>query len=882
MITKINIILFLLFSLAFDINAQSQFIDSNIPIVGVWDGAAEWGDYDNDNDLDLVVTGRKDNGERISVIYRNDGINGFIDIKAILIGVYYSSAEWGDIDCDGDLDLLISGDYLGGPYGAGVLKIYRNDGNDNFVEKDFNLPGIYLGQASWDDLDNDGDLDIAATGVSGEYNKTTFILENINNNEFVKISEPFYPINNSFLSLVDYDNDNDIDFYISGHKGSLENFASMYQNEGNLQFISNNLGFPRISHGTIAWNDYDSDGDLDALVTGSDDKDYTGEDYSDLYINDGLGNFSLVDIHLIKLRQSDAIWGDLDNDGDLDLLLAGDPNQASLDYITKLYKNDGNNIFVDTQENIIGFSEPTIALGDYDNDGDLDFIICGNSNKNRLSKIYRNEINTSNSKPMSPTNLNSEVDSYSVTLSWDKSIDNETPFLGLSYNLRIGTTQFGSEIVSCHSDPFTGFRKVVKIGNVQQNKTWMIHKLEGGKYYWTVQAIDHSFQGSNFSPVETFEIKPRPPVLNFPSDSSTNIPININLNWSSPRGAEIYHIQVSIKKDFSSILVDEVLVDTSYQLTNLEYFTTYFWRVKTKNNAGVSNWSNIYQFTTKLQAPQLIFPENNSEKIPLEVTLMWNSVFGAETYTLQLSKNLDFQDYYEVQLVDTFFISSDLQSYTIYKWRVYASNSGGNSDWSAIWKFKTLLKAPKLLSPPDSSIQNDTKITLYWESVFDSARYHLQVATDLNFNYIHLDQSEISDTTYELTELSDSTIYYWHVKASYKNDNSEWSSSNYFKIEIPSSVNEKKYNPFQIKLLQNYPNPFNPVTTIKYNLSKSSDIILKIYNISGQEIEILINGFQTAGEHEKIWQPKGLPSGIYFYKLQADEFSDSKKLILQR
>jgi len=55
-----------------------------------------------------------------------------------------------------------------------------------------------------------------------------------------------------------------------------------------------------------------------------------------------------------------------------------------------------------------------------------------------------------------------------------------------------------------------------------------------------------------------------------------------------------------------------------------------------------------------------------------------------------------------------------------------------------------------------------------------------------------------------------------------------------------------------------------------------------MYTLSGQEIETLVNGFETAGKHEIIWHPKGLPSGIYFYRLQAGGFSNAKKLIYQK
>ena len=83
-------------------------------------------------------------------------------------------------------------------------------------------------------------------------------------------------------------------------------------------------------------------------------------------------------------------------------------------------------------------------------------------------------------------------------------------------------------------------------------------------------------------------------------------------------------------------------------------------------------------------------------------------------------------------------------------------------------------------------------------------------------------------------------------------------------------------------LSQNYPNPFNPSTTIEYKLNKSAKVCLKIFNLSGQEVEILVNGIENAGSHKISWHPTNLSSGVYFYRLQAGEFSETKKLLLQK
>ncbi|MFC2137487.1 SUMF1/EgtB/PvdO family nonheme iron enzyme [Bacteroidota bacterium] len=89
-------------------------------------------------------------------------------------------------------------------------------------------------------------------------------------------------------------------------------------------------------------------------------------------------------------------------------------------------------------------------------------------------------------------------------------------------------------------------------------------------------------------------------------------------------------------------------------------------------------------------------------------------------------------------------------------------------------------------------------------------------------------------------------------------------------------------NPGDCYLFPNYPNPFNQTTRITYTLHKPSNVRLQIYNLSGQALETLIDGFQRAGEHEIIWQPKGLPSGIYYYRLLAGKYSETIKIILQK
>jgi subtilisin family serine protease len=86
--------------------------------------------------------------------------------------------------------------------------------------------------------------------------------------------------------------------------------------------------------------------------------------------------------------------------------------------------------------------------------------------------------------------------------------------------------------------------------------------------------------------------------------------------------------------------------------------------------------------------------------------------------------------------------------------------------------------------------------------------------------------------------------------------------------------------PANFKLYQNYPNPFNPATVIAFDMPKDGFASLKIYNTIGQEVAELVNGIVKAGSYQKVFNAKDLPSGIYFYKLVTDNFSEVKKMSL--
>ncbi|MDX2128447.1 MAG: S8 family serine peptidase [Chloroherpetonaceae bacterium] len=97
---------------------------------------------------------------------------------------------------------------------------------------------------------------------------------------------------------------------------------------------------------------------------------------------------------------------------------------------------------------------------------------------------------------------------------------------------------------------------------------------------------------------------------------------------------------------------------------------------------------------------------------------------------------------------------------------------------------------------------------------------------------------------------------------------------------VASIAEEKKARPTNFELGQNYPNPFNPSTSIKYALPQSSTVLLKVYDMLGREVSTLVDGRKEAGSYTAVFNAQNLSSGVYFYRLQAGSFNQTRKMIL--
>ncbi|MEG4093233.1 FG-GAP-like repeat-containing protein, partial [Microcoleus sp. Pol12B4] len=492
----------------------------NTEISNYFEGGAisAWGDYSGDGKLDFIASGRPELlstlGSGFSFtgtwLYRNTGSTFTAESGNTGLELA-SAASWGDYNNDGKLNFALQTNQLQSQAQTNdipnYLKIYGNTGSNENVFNSEQRSSVDSSQA-WGDYNNDGKLDLLnatqqsatnenADGTYSTLENASLLYRNTGKSDLVfrpDITAQLPGVLNGSAAWGDYNKDGKLDILLTGDSLSGK-ITKVFGNTGSG--FSEAFALPGVSNGSAAWADYDNDGDLDILLAGNSDsgnitKVYRNTDSSfseDTTVALPGGNF--------------AAWGDYDNDGKLDILLN---SKLEDNFYSKVYRNTGSGFSEDISAGLTGAGFG--AWGDYDSDGKLD-ILLGN-------QVYRSNTAIANNPPTAPTGLSAEPSGREVTFNWNKATDAQTPADGLSYNLRVGTTPGGSDILAPMSLN-DGTRQVVGLGNANQNTQWHLTDLSPDKtYYWSVQAIDTAWAGSDFAEEGTFTTLPNNrPILNY-------------------------------------------------------------------------------------------------------------------------------------------------------------------------------------------------------------------------------------------------------------------------------------------------------------------------------------------------------------------------------
>jgi hypothetical protein len=360
-----------------------------------------WGDYDDDGWLDLFVSNHLP-AATYSLLYRND--HGVFNAPKLMAKGDLHGAAWGDFDNDGALDLFVAGgnDTPKGPAYPNFL-FHNADGRLQDVASSAGVQDT-LGRAwgaAWADFDKDGYLDLFVAN----YFTSSVLFRNSRDGTFREMARAAGMTRTApgdaneagtlCASWADYDRDGDVDLLTV----AIGTGIALYRNGGDGSFsdvarysglVSDSyLGTEQDPRGLsgCAWGDYDNDGDLDlyiAALTGAPGRNL-------LYQNQGTGTFvevgAIAGVDTAAYSRA-AMWGDFDNDGDLDLYVVNEASDRTGapdgEYVVgwnDLYLNRSNGTFGRVAADSTGAAgfpfvqEGTAALADYDNDGFIDIFV---------------------------------------------------------------------------------------------------------------------------------------------------------------------------------------------------------------------------------------------------------------------------------------------------------------------------------------------------------------------------------------------------------------------------------------------------------------------------------------------------------------------------
>jgi hypothetical protein len=294
-------------------------------------------------------------------------------------------------------------------------------------------------------------------------------------------------------------------------------------------------------------------------------------------------------------------------------------------------------------------------------------------------------------------------------------------------------------------------------------------------YYWRINATNDIGPG-DWSTGWTFKaawFTPAIPALVSPNDGVTGMSLTPTLSWTGDICTENFRLIVAKDTDFTQVIYNSVLTQTSQTLPALSQDTKYFWKVKSKNSVDSSDYSTARNFTTILNPaaiPEYVSPANgDTNRNPVD-NFVWRKVQYADIYHVQIALDQNFTSLIanDSTLTDTSFTTPSLNNCVTYYWHVRAKNRSGSAGYSALrnFKIKTAIAGAPVLDNPvngkDSLVEN---VTLQWHAGDPCTNsYYFHVSRNSSFTDTVMN-GRTSSTTFNLTGLAGNVYYFWHVRA---------------------------------------------------------------------------------------------------------------------
>ena len=564
-----------------------------LTIEDVASGTSSWGDINRDGYYDWYMSGSKNGyGEYFADhLYTNQSLRFTETPLPDLPSLNYGHSVMADVNNDGWVDLVVTGEQEDRDK---ITRIFLNKGNNQFDTLATPIPGFIYGSIAVKDFDNDGRVDMMISGEFPDASGPAIQWFRNTSNGFIPDSTLTASLRErSSLSPADFDNDGDLDVFVSGY-GFLVN------ENGTFRYDSINLGGGDFYEDASA-TDINGDGLIDVFAAGN------------IFQNLGGYEFRQVRSDGIDNAFGEHSWGDIDADGDLDFV--GSYNYPSG---VLIYEDLGDFTFKLLLSEIVsdyeGPSNNIPHLVDINQDKKLDLIYTNDKAccLEERARMFLNRHSKANTTPEAPSNLSDSVNLETAYFYWDKGVDLETTSDALSYNLQVKDAK-GNFIVHSNSQ---GSSLLIPERGLTSSNRWKTVFPKPGRYAWSVQTVDNGLLVSEFSPEKEVELVRH---LSFENEATYQAGKIAAIRW---RSAFVDSVRISLESQ-------DNLIDIAYNEPK-----RYDWSIPIDLPPGTYTLyiqdpvSEIIDSTqvTIIPGLNITLPEQNtSQQINRSIEIKWSS-----------------------------------------------------------------------------------------------------------------------------------------------------------------------------------------------------------------------------------------------------------------
>jgi len=809
-------------------------------------GSAPWEviavDVNGDGALDLAVTNYSSNNVTILM---NNGSGVFILSSTISVGTSPYSLTASDWDGDGIMDLAVTN------YGSNSLSILINNGNGIFTPTTFSA-GSGPVSASAMDVNADGRIDLA---VSNNNSNAISVLENNGNGTLTQTTTVAVGNHPAFKAPVDIDGDGDLDLVVPSADS-----ISLLQNNGSGTFTQKTLFGTGIgsNYRMIIAADLDGDGIIELAG-----------------VNNGSNSVSVFKVRsqnaTVRLSTSSLAFGSIATGArkNLYLKIYNDGTDSSLVINNIVSSNPSFTInktyliipALGNDSILVTFSPATNGTTFFDS-LTISSTAFGNSN---VYVALRGSSTFKSPRVVFSTNVGGPV--YAgISIISDNAL----------YAIASGDAIYRMNTIGSIAYSLQVAGDIRSASSIAYDNTVYIASSDRNLYAFSKDG------NSAWPPLPTGGVLTATPVI----DSAANrlyIGVSnhnfIAVNRSTGTVAWNYFADDQIKNS-AVITGDRKLIFATqkgslygFNLKKLSVPAAPTWQLALPDTApssfAVDNKGNIYFGTGSGILFKVALPDNKQPEIVWQ-TLLGHSIVGAPV--------IDAHGILYVGSTDSKLYAVDISSGAV-KWSFATSGP--------IQSTPAISNAGKIFVANDSGevycLDSAKVIQWYYKSNAAIVSHLLYYKSILFFGTLGNKVIALYDSSQSsaLSKSSGTVENFGEpVWSTFQGDGQRTGASSASPVTGLGINNEGI--PSDFALMQNYPNPFNPSTVIAYELPKSGKVSIKVFNMLGQQIDLLVDGFQSAGYHEVTFDTKSIPSGIYFYQMTVGSFIQTKKMVFMK